>query len=72
MVNVGVIGAGLMGSTHARLLATAIAGAEVVAISDAVHEHAQRIADELDLSTIHADGMELIANRHWLREHARW
>ncbi|MDA0163061.1 Gfo/Idh/MocA family oxidoreductase [Solirubrobacter ginsenosidimutans] len=62
MVNVGVIGAGLMGSTHARLLATAIAGAEVVAISDAVHEHAQRIADELDLSTIHADGMELIAN----------
>nr|WP_270042302.1 Gfo/Idh/MocA family oxidoreductase [Solirubrobacter ginsenosidimutans] len=61
-MNVGVIGAGLMGSTHARLLATAIAGAEVVAISDAVHEHAQRIADELDLSTIHADGMELIAN----------
>jgi myo-inositol 2-dehydrogenase/D-chiro-inositol 1-dehydrogenase len=62
MVTVGVIGAGLMGSTHARMLATAIAGAEVVAISDAVHEHAQRVADELDLGTIHADGMELIAN----------
>jgi myo-inositol 2-dehydrogenase/D-chiro-inositol 1-dehydrogenase len=62
VVNVGVIGAGLMGSTHARLLATAIAGAEVVAISDAVHEQAERVAQELDLGTIHADGMELIAN----------
>ena len=41
MVGVGVIGAGLMGSTHARLLTTAVAGAEVVAISDAVHEPAE-------------------------------
>ena len=63
MVNVGgVIGAGLMGSTHARLLASAVAGAEVVAISDAVHEQRARIADELGVSTIHADAMELIAN----------
>jgi myo-inositol 2-dehydrogenase/D-chiro-inositol 1-dehydrogenase len=62
MVNVGVIGAGLMGSTHARLLRTAVAGAEVVAISDAMHESAERVAAELDVSTIHADGIELIGN----------
>jgi myo-inositol 2-dehydrogenase/D-chiro-inositol 1-dehydrogenase len=62
MVKVGVIGAGLMGSTHARLLTTAVAGAEVVAISDAVHEHAERVAAELEIGTIHADGSELIGD----------
>jgi myo-inositol 2-dehydrogenase/D-chiro-inositol 1-dehydrogenase len=62
MVKVGVIGAGLMGSTHARLLTTAVAGAEVVAISDAVHEHAERVAAELGIGTIHADGTELIGD----------
>ena len=46
MVNVGVIGAGLMGSTHARLLATAVSGAEVVAVSDALPESAARVAEE--------------------------
>ena len=35
-VNVGVIGAGLMGSTHARLLAREVSGASVVAIADPV------------------------------------
>ena len=48
MVNVGVIGAGLMGSTHARLLATAVSGADVVAISDArARERRARVAEEL-------------------------
>ena len=62
MVNVGVIGAGLMGSTHARLLATAVSGASVVAVCDAVHEQAARVAKELGIGTIHADALELIAN----------
>ena len=61
-MNVGVIGAGLMGSTHARLLASAVSGAEVVAISDAVPDSAQRIAEELGVRTIHADALELIAD----------
>jgi myo-inositol 2-dehydrogenase / D-chiro-inositol 1-dehydrogenase len=61
-IGVGVIGAGLMGSTHARLLATAVAGAEVVAISDAVHELAEHAAAALDVSTIHADGIDLIGD----------
>ena len=50
MVNVGVIGAGLMGSTHARLLATAVSGAEVVAISDAAPRSAARVAEELGVA----------------------
>ena len=62
MVNVGVIGAGLMGSTHARLLATAVSGADVVAISDALPESAARLAEEIGVPMTHADGLELIAN----------
>jgi myo-inositol 2-dehydrogenase/D-chiro-inositol 1-dehydrogenase len=62
VVRIGVIGAGLMGSTHARLLTTAVAGAEVVAISDAAHELAERVAAELGIATIHADGIELIGD----------
>jgi myo-inositol 2-dehydrogenase/D-chiro-inositol 1-dehydrogenase len=62
VVKVGVIGAGLMGSTHARLLSTAVAGAEVVAVSDALHENAERTASELGVGTVHADGLELIGN----------
>ena len=62
MVNVGVIGAGLMGSTHARLLATAVSGADVVAISDALPESAARVAEELGVPMTHADGLELIAD----------
>jgi myo-inositol 2-dehydrogenase / D-chiro-inositol 1-dehydrogenase len=62
MVRVGVIGAGLMGSTHARLLSAAVSGAEVAALSDPVPESAGRVAGELGIGTIHADGLELIAN----------
>jgi myo-inositol 2-dehydrogenase/D-chiro-inositol 1-dehydrogenase len=51
-----------MGSTHARLLANAVAGAEVVAISDAVHDSAATVAAEVGVSTIHADALELIAD----------
>ena len=50
-MNVGVIGAGLMGSTHAGLLAGAVSGATVVAVADPVAPAADR-----------ADGLELIAD----------
>ena len=53
-MNVGVIGAGLMGSTHARLLARAIPGATVAAIADPV-------APAGEFAT-YADGLELIAD----------
>jgi len=50
-VNVGVIGAGLMGSTHARLLAREVSGASVAAVADPVAPGA-----------VYADGFDLIAD----------
>jgi myo-inositol 2-dehydrogenase/D-chiro-inositol 1-dehydrogenase len=60
MVNVGVIGAGLMGSTHARLLKSAVSGADVVALSDPVA--AEPVARELGIATLHGDALDLIAD----------
>jgi myo-inositol 2-dehydrogenase/D-chiro-inositol 1-dehydrogenase len=57
---IGVIGAGLMGLTHVRLLSGAVAGAEVVAVSDAVPEAAERAAAEGGVATVHADALDLI------------
>ena len=37
-MNIGVIGAGLMGTTHIRVLSAAVSGAQVVAVSDASRE----------------------------------
>jgi len=59
-VRVGVIGAGLMGSTHIRLLSRQVSSAEVVAVSDAVTGNAERIAEEVGAGTIHAAGEDLI------------
>jgi myo-inositol 2-dehydrogenase/D-chiro-inositol 1-dehydrogenase len=57
---VGVIGAGLMGLTHVRLLSAAVSGAEVVAVSDALPEAAERAAAEAGTEAVYADGAELI------------
>ena len=61
-MRIGVIGAGLMGTTHARILSAAVSGAEVVAISDAVRPSAERVAAEVGVDTIYEDGLELIAS----------
>ncbi|MBV9195818.1 MAG: Gfo/Idh/MocA family oxidoreductase [Solirubrobacterales bacterium] len=60
MVSVGVIGAGLMGTTHARTLATAVPGAELTAISDTVSEQAERLAHEVAVDRVYGDAPELI------------
>lgn len=57
---IGVIGAGLMGLTHVRLLSGAVSGAEVVAVSDAVPAAAERAAAEAGVTTIHPDALDLI------------
>jgi myo-inositol 2-dehydrogenase/D-chiro-inositol 1-dehydrogenase len=59
-VRVGVIGAGLMGSTHVRLLSDSVAGAEVVAISDAIADSARRLADEVGVGAVQTDARDLI------------
>jgi myo-inositol 2-dehydrogenase/D-chiro-inositol 1-dehydrogenase len=59
-LGLGVIGAGLMGTTHIRILNAGVSGAQVVAVSDARIESAERIAAEVGVPAIHADAYELI------------
>jgi myo-inositol 2-dehydrogenase / D-chiro-inositol 1-dehydrogenase len=61
-LQVGVIGTGLMGGTHIRLLSTVVSAADVVAVSDAVPAAAERIAAEADVPTIHRHALDLIAD----------
>jgi myo-inositol 2-dehydrogenase/D-chiro-inositol 1-dehydrogenase len=60
-LGVGVIGAGRIGSTHARLLAGEVAGARVAAVNDARPEAAQTLGAELGVRTL-ATAQELIAS----------
>ena len=59
-VKVGVIGAGLMGTTHVRTLSAAVPAAEVAAVSDAVSDSAERLAREVGVETVYSDALELI------------
>jgi myo-inositol 2-dehydrogenase/D-chiro-inositol 1-dehydrogenase len=61
-VRIGVVGAGAMGSLHVRLLASAVVGAEVVAVGDVELERAAALAREVGVRGVHADGLELIAS----------
>lgn len=58
MIGVGVIGAGLMGAIHARLLADAVPGARVTAVCDPDRAAAERVARG---ATVHDDARSLIA-----------
>jgi myo-inositol 2-dehydrogenase/D-chiro-inositol 1-dehydrogenase len=59
-LRVGVIGAGLMGTTHVRVLSTSVAAAQLVAVSDAIAENAERIAGEVGVEAVYTDALELI------------
>jgi myo-inositol 2-dehydrogenase / D-chiro-inositol 1-dehydrogenase len=63
-LHVGVIGVGLMGTTHVELLTTAVSDAAVVAVSDASAENAGRVAREAGVESIHADALDLIRDSH--------
>jgi myo-inositol 2-dehydrogenase / D-chiro-inositol 1-dehydrogenase len=60
-VRIGVVGAGAMGSLHVRLLASAVVGAEVVAVADVELDRAAALAGEVGVDGVHGDGLELIA-----------
>jgi myo-inositol 2-dehydrogenase/D-chiro-inositol 1-dehydrogenase len=60
-VSVGLIGAGRIGSSHASILRTRVAGARLCAIADAVPDVAAALADRLGVSA-HATPDELIAD----------
>jgi myo-inositol 2-dehydrogenase / D-chiro-inositol 1-dehydrogenase len=61
-VGIGIIGAGVMGADHARLIAGQVAGAHLVAVSDADEGRAQAIAKRHSARRHYADGNTLIAD----------
>ena len=61
-VRIGIIGAGAMGSCHARLLAGEVAGARLVAVADVDRGRAAALADVVGAPRVSDDGRELIAS----------
>lgn len=59
-VRVGILGVGVMGSDHARILATQVPGATVQAIYDADPKRAKAIADEVGAGSVVTDALALI------------
>ena len=59
-VRVGILGVGVMGSDHARILASQVPGATVQAIYDADPKRAKAIADEIGSGTVVTDALALI------------
>jgi myo-inositol 2-dehydrogenase/D-chiro-inositol 1-dehydrogenase len=60
-LNVGVVGVGKIGQEHIRRLTETLAGARVVAVSDADSALAKEVAARLKGATVYAAGEELIA-----------
>lgn len=60
-LGIGLIGAGRMGSTHARILARAVPEARLVAIADLDHAAAGRLAEELEVEAVFGSPEELVA-----------
>lgn len=63
VLRVGIIGAGLMGSDHARILSRRVANVSVAAVADTNEAAAQALARELDVGTVYSDGLELIDSK---------
>lgn len=62
-LRVGLIGAGVMGSDHARIISEDVPGATVQAVCDASMAAAKRVAEQCDASAVETDGFVLIARR---------
>jgi myo-inositol 2-dehydrogenase/D-chiro-inositol 1-dehydrogenase len=62
-VQVGIIGTGVMGADHARLLSGAISGAELTAVFDVDGQRAAAVADAYGPARVLADPVELIRDK---------
>jgi myo-inositol 2-dehydrogenase / D-chiro-inositol 1-dehydrogenase len=61
-LRIGVVGAGVMGSDHARTIARSIAGGRLTAVADVDRARAEALAAELGAALATADAAELIAS----------
>jgi len=61
-VNVGVIGAGMIGQEHIRRITEVLSGARIIAVADTDAEVAHRVAGRLRHITVHHTGKDLIAD----------
>lgn len=59
-ISVGVIGTGVMGSDHARILASQVAGVRLRAVTDADPRRARSVADETGAEHVTSDPMTVI------------
>jgi myo-inositol 2-dehydrogenase/D-chiro-inositol 1-dehydrogenase len=49
-----------MGTTHVRVLSSSVPAAQVVAVSDAIAENAERLAGEVGVGSVYVEALELI------------
>src|SRR5262245_48994790 len=63
IAKVGVIGAGVMGAEHARLLSTMVSGAEVTAVSDPDAKRLARAIETCPTARQFADPLALIRDK---------
>jgi myo-inositol 2-dehydrogenase / D-chiro-inositol 1-dehydrogenase len=61
-LKIGVVGTGKMGRDHIERLATGVANAQVVAVSDVDAEQAKRVAEAVGAPRVHGDGHDLVAD----------
>jgi myo-inositol 2-dehydrogenase/D-chiro-inositol 1-dehydrogenase len=62
-LRVGIIGAGRIGTVHARTIVNRVPEARVVAIADPVKSQAEKLAAELGIPTVVADHREILKDR---------
>ncbi len=62
-VRVAIIGAGIMGSDHARIIAEELPGAHLQVVCDAREDRARSVADALGASDVATDAMASITRR---------
>ena len=63
IIRVGLIGAGVMGSDHARILSTAVSGVELIAVSDPDAGRIGKIVETCKAARAFADPLDLIRDR---------
>ncbi len=62
-INIAIIGAGIMGSDHARIFATEVPGVKVAALVDADETRARKAADEFGIAHVSKNADAVIADK---------